>query len=224
MPILLLFIVNAFVFAKEIKTNAVNMPNAPDWVTPGRVDRVIDRIQSLLEWDIRRVQVTFYKDQAEFEKTHNFGPTVLAVSHRSDNRVDIGPRVTDKNFDSVLGHEMVHVISFQKYKDAIPKWLEEGLANHLAKAGPVDYKYLAHHEPPKDVRDLTHPFNGSDDHANYHYIASQALAEMLAKKCDLPNLLRLSVRKSVENYLATYCEIKDLTAAFNNWVKTQAPK
>lgn len=209
------------VTAKEIKTNAIHTANAPEWVTQGRVDRIVDRIQGILEWDIRRIELTWYKDQSEFERVHNLGPTVLAISRQSNNTVHIGPRVTTENFDATLGHEMSHIISFQKYKGAIPKWLEEGVANFVAKAGTVDYKYLANHEAPKDVRDLTHPFNGSVDHIHYHYVASQALAEMLHAKCGgLSNLLRLSVGKSVENYLANYCDIKDLTAAFNKWVAT----
>lgn len=205
--------------AKEIKTNAIHTANAPDWVTPGRIDRVVDRIQQILEWDIHRVEVTFYTDEAEFERVHKLGPTVLAISRQADNTVHVGPKVTTENFDAVFGHEMSHIISFQKYKGAIPKWLEEGVANFVAKAGAVDYNYLASHEAPKDVRDLTHPFNGSVDHIRYHYVASQALAEMLNAKCNgISNLLRLSVKKSVENYLENYCDIKDLTAAFNKWV------
>ncbi len=205
--------------AKELKTNAIRTTTAPDYVTLSRVDRIVDRIQQILEWDIRRIEVTWYKDQAEFERLHGLGPTVLAISRRNNNTVHIGPKVTSDNFDATFGHEMSHIISFQKYKDAIPKWLEEGVANFVAKAGTVDYAYLASHEAPKDVRDLTHPFNGTVDHIRYHYVASQALAEMLHKKCNgLSNLLRLSVRKSVENYLANYCEIKDLTAAYNKWV------
>jgi hypothetical protein len=205
--------------AKELKTNAIRTSTAPAWVTQGRVDRVVDRIQQILEWDIRRVEVTWYKDKAEFEKMHGLGPTVLAISRRSNNTVHIGPNVTTENFDATFGHEMSHIISFQKYKDAIPKWLEEGVANFVAKSGTVDYAYLASHEAPKDVRDLTHPFDGTVDHIRYHYLASQALAEMLHKKCTgLSNLLRISVRKSVENHLANYCEIKDLTASYKKWV------
>lgn len=208
--------------SKEIKTNAIHAANAPEWVTPGRVDRIVERIQELLEWNIRRIEVVWYTSEDEFQKFHKLGPTVLAVARASTNSVHVGPRVTTANFDATFGHEMVHVISSQKYKGAIPAWLEEGLANHLAKAGRVDYGYLAKHEAPADVHDLTHPFKGSTEGVRYHYMASQALAEMLAKKCELPNLLRLSVGRSVDQYLATYCQIPNITVAFKQWVEQKA--
>lgn len=209
--------------AKEIKTNAIHTSTAPDWVTGGRIDRIVDRVQQIMEWDIRRVEVIWHSDQEEFERFHKLGPTVLALARQADNTVHIGPKVTQKNFDGTFGHEMCHIISFQKYKGAIPKWLEEGVANHVAKAEKVDYKYLASREPPKDVHELTHPFGGSVDRIQYHYVASQALAEMLNAKCNgISNLLRLSVGRGVENYLEKYCDIKDLTAAFNKWVEKKA--
>lgn len=209
--------------AKEIKTNAILSKNAPDWLTASRVDRVVDRIQNILEWSIRRVEVVWYTDQDEFERMHKHGPTVLAISKQKDNSVHIGPKVDSANFDGTFGHEMSHIISFQKYKGAIPRWLEEGVANHVSKAEKVNYKYLANHAPPKDVRDLTHPFSGTLDDISYHYVASQALAEMLNAKCNgLSNLLRLSVGRGVEKYLEKYCDIKDLTASFNKWVAGKA--
>ena len=78
--------------------------------------------------------------------------------------------------------------------------------------------WLAKHPAPNDVRDLTHPFNGSDDHVRYHYMASQALMEMISGKCELTNLLRMSVRRKLEDKLDTLCGIKDITKEFNLWV------
>src|SRR3569623_3588095 len=100
------------------------MAQAPVWLTRNRVDRVVAHIQTLLEWDIRKVTVSFHKDQSEFERFHGMGPTMLAVSYKLKNTIHHGPRVTSENFDSVFGHELVHIISFQKYKNAIPLWLE----------------------------------------------------------------------------------------------------
>ena len=97
----------------------------------------------VLEWDIRKIQVYFHSDEASFERSNNLGPAIIAVSLKADNAVHLGPKVTTQNFDQVFGHELVHIISYQKYKDAIPKWLEEGLANYLSKNGNVDYKWLA---------------------------------------------------------------------------------
>src|SRR5690606_14376126 len=109
-----------------------------------------------------------------------------------------------------------------KYKSAIPKWLEEGLANHLSRAKKVDYRWLASQPFPEDVRDLAHPFKGDASQVSYRYKASQAFAEMLDKKCDLQNLIRLSVERNMEDYIRRYCEIPDLNLAFREWVKKQA--
>ena len=220
-------IFNVFLFssvslANELLTNAAYFVDAPKWLTSTRVKKVVDRIQQLLEWDIHRVEVYWYTDQTIFEKKHSYGPTVLAFSRKQENSVYIGPKITEINFDGIFGHELVHVISFQKYKEAIPKWLEEGLANYLAKTSSVNYAWLSGKPFPKDVHELTHPFDGSEDNVHYHYMASQALIEMIAKKCDLRNLLRLSVGSKMDGYLETYCQIKDLNAEFQKWVKSHS--
>ena len=142
-----------------------------------------------------------------------------------DLTVHLGPRVTDLNFDPTFAHELVHVILRQKYRDAVPKWLEEGLANHLAypaaRRPKLDYRWLAARPFPPDVRQLTHPFRErSADAVHAQYVASEALVEMIAKRCDLTNLLRLSVGKGMEGYLETYCQIKDLNADYRRWVKS----
>jgi hypothetical protein len=115
--------------ANPVSTNAATFLNPPAWLNESRIDRVVDQIQQYMEWDIRKVSVTWHNDQAEFQKFHGYDATVLAVSRKPDNTIHLGPRVTSQNFDSVFGHELVHIILFQKYKDSVPKWLEEGLAN-----------------------------------------------------------------------------------------------
>lgn len=208
--------------AAELQTNSTYSANSPSWVTKGRIDRTTERIQNFLEWDIHRVTVVWYNDQNSFESAHGLGPAVLAVSRRTENKILVGPKVNAENFDRIFGHELVHVISYQKYKDAIPKWLEEGLANYIAKNGSVNYKWIASKPFPKDVQNLTHPFSGDRDTLFYHYEASQALAEMIAAKCDLKNLLRLSVGRKMESYLDTYCQIKDLNGAYQKWIKAKS--
>lgn len=210
--------------AVEIKTNAIHMADAPDWLTATRINGVVEHIQSLLEWDIRRIEVVWYKDENKFEQMHGLGPLVVAMSRKSDNTVHLGTKVTKENFDAVFGHELVHIISYQKYKDAIPKWLEEGLANYLSHLSKVDYPWLAGHSAPRNIEELTHPLSGNEDYIRYHYMASQALMEMIASKCDLPNLLRLSVRRKLEDKLDSLCGIKDVTKDFNSWVATKAKK
>lgn len=207
--------------AAEIETNAIHMSEAPSWITRPRMEKIIDRIQTQLEWTIRKAEAFYYSDSDAFQKAHHLGPNVIAVARKDDNTIHLGPKVTTSNFDTVFGHELVHIIFAQKYKGAIPSWLEEGLANYIAKHDKVDYKWLAKQTPIEDVRQLTHPQGGTVQYMRYHYVASQALAEMIAKKCDLSNLLRLSVERNMDDYLKTYCEIGDLNAEFKKWVKVK---
>lgn len=222
------FLVSFLVFnhgaqAKDIDTNGVKMSNAPEWLTTSRVDKVIERIQGKLEWSIRKVNVYWYKTEEDFDKAQSFGALATAVTRKENGiiTVHMGPTVSTSDFEEVFGHELVHVIVGQKYGESIPKWLEEGLANHLAKRGNVDYKWLAKQPFPDDVLQLAHPMKGSAAMVSYRYKASQALAEMLDKKCDLSNLIRLSVQRKMENYIQTYCQIKDLNSAFHDWVKNK---
>lgn len=208
--------------AAELLTNAALFVDPPKWLDSTRVNRVADDIQSTMEWSIRRVRVVWHADQAAFEKSHGLGPLPRAVADKNANVIHIGPAVNEKNFDSCFGHELVHIIAFQKYKQAIPAWLEEGLANDLARNGTVDYAWLARQELPADVRTLTHPFAGGDAGVRFHYQASQALAELLKAKCDFRNLLRLSVGEKMEPYIDRFCGIKDLSGALKSWVREKA--
>lgn len=218
----LLMTLGGFAQAAEIDTNAVYMPNAPDWLKRTRVEKVIDRMQTQLEWTIRKVEVRWYYDEASFIKAQSLGKGVRAVTQKAKGLIHMGPSVNSQEFDSIFGHELVHVILGQKYKEAVPSWVEEGLANYLAKHDKVNYAWLAQQPFPSDVRQLSHPFTNTVSGPRYHYQASQALAEMIAKKCDMANLLRLSVGQSMDTYLSTYCEIKDLNAEFKKWVASKA--
>src|SRR5579885_3406566 len=86
--------------AKQIETNEILMANAPDWLTSSRVDRVVSKIQDYMEWDIRKIQVKWYTDQAAFEAAHGLGSYPIAVSMRSTHTVHLGPTVTSEDFDS----------------------------------------------------------------------------------------------------------------------------
>lgn len=205
--------------AGRILTNEIRMDQAPQWLEERQVQRVVRKIQRALEWDIRRINVTWYWNQQKFENVHRLGKSVLAFARKSDSTVHLGPAVNRHNFDSVFGHELVHVILGQKYKDAIPKWLEEGLANHAAGRGSVNYRRLARQSLPEDVRSLSHPFGKTTSTAELHYEISQALVEFIASKCRLRDLLQLSVGKGLERYLSTYCEIRDLNLEFRGWVR-----
>lgn len=172
-----------------------------------------------MEWDIRRANVFFYGTPEAFQKVHGYGPTVLAVSKERDNTIHLGPKVTLETFDTIVGHELVHIILYQKYKDAIPTWLVEGLANYASKK-PVDYKWLST-QPFIEVTSLTHPYKGNVNF-KYHYLASTAVMEMIASRCSMKDLLQLSVGKKIETYLKTYCEITDLNGDFKKWIAKKA--
>ena len=112
---------------------------------------------------------------------------------------------------------------FQKYKNAIPPWLEEGLANWAAKHGTIDYKYLAS-QPAVDVKTMGHPFGNGGPGPRYHYMASTALMEMIGSHCQIHDLLQLSVGEKLEGYLGTFCDIPDLNAEFHKFVARKAGK
>ncbi|MEW6057068.1 MAG: hypothetical protein AB1540_10680 [Bdellovibrionota bacterium] len=207
--------------AVEIQTNAVVVSQAPVWLTRLEVQRVVDRVERFLEWDIRRISVRWYSDQGQFEKVHGFGPAVLAIAKRSDHSVHVGPKVQKENFAKVFGHELAHVVLFQKYKDAVPKWLEEGLANYVSKHGMIDYKLLGA-QPLSDVKALEHPFGSGQApkvEPKVHYMASTALMEMIASRCRIHDLLQLSVGQKLERYLSTFCGIADLNLEYKKWVE-----
>lgn len=216
--------------AAEISTNASRHSNAPPWASRARIERVEDKIGRSLEWDIRRIQVTWYTDEGSFARVHQFGTfeggpsaqavaSVAAVTRRADQSVHLGPRVNATNFDRIYGHELVHVILAQKYKQAIPGWLEEGLANYTAQHEAPDLGWLAQ-QPPRAIRSLGHPFKEANP--KYHYAASTAAMQFIASRCDVRDLLQLSVGKKLESYLQTTCGIPDLDAAFSQWLKAKS--
>lgn len=208
--------------AGTIEINQVVIHSPPKWLTSRRVQKIVDKIQGVLEWDIRKVQVYWYTDQAAFEKAHGLGPMVRAAAKPLDQTVHLGPKIDDGNFEAAFGHELTHVIVFQKYKDAIPKWLDEGLANYVSRKEPIDFAYLAS-KPVRDMTRMNHPFQGGED-PRYVYQASTALMEMISERCSVKDLLQLSVGKKLETYLKTYCEISDLSADFRAWVQKKAGK
>ena len=217
---------------QEIVTNEARFSRTPSWLTSAMVRKAVARIQRFLEWDIRRVEVIYHKDQEEFQKVHGLGPTVRAITYKQKNEIHLGPKVTAQNFEFVFGHELTHVILWQKFKDSIPKWLEEGLANFIPGADPaaqVDYSWLAKQNFPR-VRDLGHPFgnfkgqDGGISNLRLEYQASSALAQMIASKCSIEDLISLSVGKSFESYLSTYCGIENLDDAFKKWVNRSQKK
>jgi hypothetical protein len=212
------------VFAAPIVTNSVQISNPPEWLKKAQLSEVVSRIERKLEWSTKRVNATWYGNQDELVRA--FGknaPHILAFTRKSDGSVHVGPKVTKENFNEVFGHEMGHVILSQKFKKAIPLWLEEGLVNHVAGVNQINYKWLLL-QPRLALRGLQHPFNAaSQDTVNFHYMASSAVIKMLEKKCgSFRELLNLSLRSNMDDYIASFCKIPDLDAAFWKWTEEKA--
>ncbi len=203
-----------------LNAGPVTFERAPEWFDSRQAERVIDRIQSKLEWDLRKTTALFHADAAEFKKSHTYGDSVVAYADKVSSSIHLGPRVTKENFEAVFGHELAHLIVAQKYKQAIPEWLEEGLANYVGRHGQVDYAWLGGQKRPP-VRELVHPFQAGRD-PRLHYMLSTAAVEMLAAKCSFADLLQLSVGKKLESFLATYCGISDLDGELNRYLQTQS--
>jgi hypothetical protein len=204
--------------AKEVLTNHFQVFGAPDWVTESMVDTASSRVQNYLEWDVRRIPIRFHKDAASFRATGKVGPKVKAFFLKTDNAIHLGPEVTKQNFERILAHEVVHVIFRQKYGASIPMWLEEGFANFVGSREKADRKWLLKQSLP-NVTQLKHPATDPTG-STLHYQLSTAVIEMLAEKCDLKDLLHLSVGRKMEAYLKTLCEIDDVNAAFLVWLKS----
>jgi hypothetical protein len=205
---------------KMLVTNAVRFHDAPEWLGESRLERAVTPIEDVLEWRVRRIDVYRHASLERFsaESSLRFGP--VAFFRRKDGTIHLGPKVTDDNFDRVFGHELVHAIFWQKYRGAIPVWLEEGLANYLGRRSPPDYRWLAA-QPRTPVTKLVHP-DRDETGSRYHYEASTAAIAMIAAKCSLRDLLQLSVGRKMTTYLSTYCEIRDVDQAFDAWLAAQA--
>ncbi|MBN20411.1 MAG: hypothetical protein CL678_03910 [Bdellovibrionaceae bacterium] len=213
------------IFAKQspvplqtIRTNEVTFYRAPSWLKKRRLNQVIHRVSRYFEWDVRRVPVQMYESPVEMQRVHHLKFPVMAVTIRNPLGIHLGQGVNNQNFDQVFGHELGHVILIQKYKRAIPAWLEEGLVNHAVHRGKVDYSFLKNELKTRPIT-WNHPaFAKSPEEARFLYQLSLALAELLDRRCDLPDLLQLSVGKKLEIYLKNTCEIDDLDVAVRKWI------
>ena len=211
-------------FSAELLTNCAFFKDAPKWLNSSRVNRIAESVTRIMEWEIRRVNVVWYQNQKDFQAAHKLGPLAMAVTQREANRILLGPKVVESNFDRIFGHELVHITSEQKYKGAIPKWLEEGVANYVAQFSKVDYVNMNKHSLPPNVTSIVHPISASAEDTLNNYAISQALIEMISSQCDFRNLLRLSVQRKMEDYLENICKISDINASFKKWVMEQASK
>ena len=165
-------IIHSSAFAGELLTNSAHFSEAPKWLNSSRINRISENVARMLDWNVRRVLVLWYASQTEFEGAHSLGPLPLAVTQKSKNRILLGPKVIENNFDRVFAHEMVHVVSGQKYKGAMPQWHEEAVAYYVAQFGKIDYVKLNSQALPDDVTSLSHPIRGSEEEITNRYITS----------------------------------------------------
>lgn len=220
LTLLLSFCLAASGSAKELVTESIQFIDAPSWLTERQLETTVSRVESKLEWKLRRIKAYGYTDARAFEAVHKLGPKVPALFRHSDSAILVGPEVNKDNFDPLFAHECVHAIFFQKYKTAIPDWLNEGLANYIGRMNKVNYPWLAT-QSWGDVRQLKHPYRDAGG-SKLHYAVATALIEMIASKCSLPDLLQLSVGAKLDTYLGTFCEIQDLNQSFREWVSKKA--
>lgn len=198
----------------------LQITNAPAWATRIRINTTVRRVERFLEWDLRRISLIWYSDTKSFETAHRMGPNIRAVTQKQYNRILVGPLTTPQNFDQVLAHELTHMILFQKFKDAIPSWLEEGLANHIGKIDPPDYRWLNTQAKLPRVQEMKHPFLSGNPKLMYQI--SGALIGLISSKCDLQDVLQLAVGKKLETYLHTTCALGDLDQELKTFVSRKS--
>ena len=222
--VMILLTINLFsnkaLAASEVRMNCCTFQNSPKWFSKELAEPIVARIQEKLNWDIRRITVKFTKDQNTYRSESRLNFPTDAYFDPNQQIVAIAPHVTSTNSAPIFGHELVHVIFKQKYKNAIPRWLEEGLANYLGSERQVDYRWLKS-QPIKDITRMEHPNSENMGH-RYHYQLSTAVTEMIATKCNLNDLLMLSVGKKLENYLSTFCKIDDINASTRAWISEKS--
>jgi hypothetical protein len=169
---------------------------------------------------MRRTRAAFYTNQQIFISKFNgrAAPDIIAFTKAADQTIHLGPRVNKANFKGVFGHELAHVVLFQKYKTSIPEWLTEGLCNSVAGNEKLSYVWIAQQAPRFDVTKIAHPYGKQNkNNADLHYRVSLALVKMLEQKCpDFRELLNLSLKSKLADFLPTHCSIPDLNTAF--WV------
>ncbi len=208
--------------AKDFQLNCCNVKNPPEWLNREDVRRVVDRVQDALDWDIRRVNVTFYPNQEGYDAMSKLSFRSAAFTQKSDQSIHIAPVADFATLEPTLGHELVHVIFIQKYKNGIPEWLVEGFANYIGTNRKVDYPWLAK-QTFVPVTSLSHPNSGNVD-VKLHYQESFAAAAMIADRCRINDLFMLTAGSKMEKYFETFCKIKNIDSSVKEWIQTEGLK
>lgn len=214
--LLLLLVQTTNGHAASFKTNCCNVENAPEWLSSYTLSDIATEMESKLHWSIRRVKVVFHNTNQSFASASNLNFIAAAFFSPSRQAIEFSPQKDLAEFTPTFRHELVHVISNQKFKDSIPRWLEEGFANYIGSKRKVDYKWLAKQSLPK-ASQLSHP-STDDGGSKMHYQLSTATVEMIAGTCNFDDLLMLATGSKLTNYLETFCKIKDLDSSVAEWV------
>lgn len=208
---------------QTITLNELVFKNAPAELSASTVQKVVDRISGILEWSIRKIEIDWIRNESQFIRLHRFGPNIFAFTRKKEGQIYLGPRTTMKNFEGVLGHELVHVIIHQKYAGKVPAWLEEGMANQIAGNTDLSYRWLALQDP-LTLDQMSHPFGSQNlTEVKRRYMSSLAFTQMLQSRCgDFRELLNLSLKSKMEDFFQTYCQIGDPMAALHEWIQKKA--
>ncbi len=203
-------------FAADYRTNCCEVKGAPNWLSSYTLQDLAVAIESKMHWSTRRIKVEFYGSGDDFQRASGLNFVANAFFNPNQQLIGVSPQKDLETFKPTFRHEMVHVISNQKFKGAIPNWLEEGFANYLGSKRQVDYKWLASQNIP-DASQLRHP-STDEGGSKMHYQLSTATVEMIAKKCNLNDLLMLATGSKLTNYLETFCKIKNVGQEVRDWV------
>ena len=112
--------------------------------------------------------------------------------------IGISPGNLDWGKDAMaheLGHTVTHQITFSPYGEALPTWLDEGLAMHAeSKPDPHLQAWLKKAIAEKrliSVRSLSSPFSAKPEEAYISYAQSQSIVEFLIQNYGKDRMLRL---------------------------------
>ena len=204
----------------NFKTNCCSVENAPDWLSSYTLSDIASDMERDMGWTIRRVNVKFHSTADTFKNAAKLNFIAAAFYSPSSQTIEFSPVKDLASFSPIFRHELSHVISTQKFKGAIPSWLEEGFANYLGSKYKVDFKWLASQTLP-DPTSLAHPSSDATG-SRMHYQLSTATVEFIASRCSISDLLMLSTGAKLTNYLETFCKIKDLNQGVRDWLRTKA--
>jgi hypothetical protein len=208
-----------FASGQNFRTNCCDVTNAPKWLTNFKVSDIAAQMERDMGWSIRRVKVVFHDSSQSLQSAANLNFAAEAFFSPARQTVEFGPQKDMGSFIATFRHELAHVISNQKFKGAIPSWLEEGFANYLGSKRKVDYQWLAGQRLP-NANEMSHPSSDATG-SKMHYQLSTATVEMIASRCNIKDLLMLTTGSKLTNYLETFCKIKDINTAVRDWVKSK---